>query len=122
MKKAVKDYGIIYISVLCWLLIVGAGSFFAHDSHRDTHAEKQATYSLVSQNHLIPAHQSENTGIASWNISYPASTESVKRLWAAFRIAAQLRENKFSQYVSSIIDFPVNRQKVELLFPFDYFW
>lgn len=120
MKKVFKVLGIVFIVVVYCFTISTFYTGELNSSSKPT-LENSKTVTLISANFNPIASQSE--GAIQTNCPpLPSFKNPFKGFSLILQATEQLIVNTFSQYTTFSKNFLIRYQKIDIIFPFHYFW
>lgn len=120
MKKALKVLGVFFVVVVYCFTI---GTFYTGEviSSSKPKVENDKTVTLISVSYNPITSQSE--GAIQTNCPpLPSIKNPFKGFSLILQATEQLIVNTFSQYTTFSKNFLIRYQKIDIIFPFHYFW
>lgn len=123
MKKVGKIVGIVFFTTLYgFFIFLASGIQPVFSSASQAAKEKKNKEATVSISHFYPAGESESAE-NTFNFSVlPNFKIAFPNFWAITKTSEQFMANKFRQYAAVLKYFPIQFNKTDIIFPFQYFW
>jgi len=123
VRNSVRILSVLLLTAIyCYAIGTVDASFTSADAKGTLHTE-QEKYTLNVASHLFcHTSQTENSVSSPSQLPTPSLEKQYDPQWAAIKAAELLFETEFYQYSRVSRNFLILCRKVDLLFPFHYFW
>ncbi|MCK6691980.1 MAG: hypothetical protein L6Q97_07745 [Thermoanaerobaculia bacterium] len=122
MKKAVRIFGVLFIAALFGVLTGVAERYSPEAAPPVKAGSAKEIYSASVSTHPFSQHPSSEHSVKSFSNTPSSFKNPFSGFWAVLKLAGQLFESRYAQYVAGSKSFLIRFRKADIVFPFHYFW